>query len=371
MHITKSLKTFAVAVAAVPMLASCLSDGNSYAGIFGIGANSGKPVYANTAYSFVSFGSYRSWHIEQTAGGDWCRLDMTKGSGGAYFSIPAWFDLNTTGKARNVSYIVRDDQDGDDVYGTFSFVQRATRIDGSLGSAALVTGIEGDDGSSVAVEYDTLCRPVDVTIKKDGAVLRHVSVEYTYDDNGYYMTAGGMTADCDFDYRPRRLTSETDTVGYYEQSYITDRTWDAFNVEERKSGGERIAQALLFTTGSIRNLDPDSEQSADSLRYRHYEADGTVYGEDLKLSYSKNSNRLQSVDANQLLLGIEECSPYMLISLFPEARNSYIISEAAAADGKIAVATTLNADGSVATMAVTNKQGQTVNYTFTYSSELP
>lgn len=364
----KPLKKLMIAAAALPLLTSCMSDGNSFAGIFGVSANGGKFVYANTAYAFVSFGSYGSWHIEQSSGADWCRVEQMKGAGNAYYSIPAWFGLNTTDAPREAVFTVRDDENGDDAYGRFAFGQRATRIDGSLGSAALVTEVSGDDGSRITVEYDTLCRAVDIVMTKNGTQLSHLDVAYGADDSTYFMTVNQLRADCDFAYQPYRLVSETDTVGYYEQSYVIDESWDAFNVEEHKTGGEVVAQSLLFTKGSMRTGSPDDEQSADSLGYYHRQADGTVSVERLKLVYSQNSNRRQSVDVNQLLLGVERCSPYQLISLFRNARNSFVISEASAADGKYTVETTLNADKSVATMAVTDKQGRKITYTFTYSS---
>ena len=96
---------------------------------------------------------------------------------------------------------------------------------------------------------------------------------------------------------------------------------------------------------------------------------GLVVREDMKPTYSQNSNRCQSVDVNQLLLGVEECNPYQLIALFRDARCSYIIAEAATANGKYVVETTLNADKSVNTMTVTDKDGGKVKYTFIYSSQ--
>lgn len=370
-------KKLMMAVAAVPLFTACMDNSNTYSAIFGVSANGGSPVFANTGHAFATLGSFGSWHIEQNSGSDWCSLDMMRGAGNAYYSIPARFKLNTTDLYRVASFTARDDENPDDVYATITFRQYGTRIDGSLGSAALVTGITGDDGTEITIGYDTLCRPVDLEMRKNGTRLRQLAVTYAADDSSYFMNVvadndrnNELTADCSFAYQPSQLVSSTDTVGYYEQS-----TWivegDAFNVEEHRPRGEVTAQALLFTKGSISQKGPDSLQTADSLRYLHRYTDGTSYREDLRLSYSQNSNRRQSVDVNQLLLGVEECNPYQLISLFRLARNSYVISEAEAADGKYTVATTLNGDGSVSTMTVTDKQGGTVTYTFTYDTTQP
>jgi hypothetical protein len=368
----KKIKDLVLALLAVAMLSSCMSDGNSYAGFFGVNANGGRPVYANTAYAFLTFGSYGAWHIDQESGADWCKLDLMQGNGGAFYSIPARFTLNTTGESRVARFVVRDNSNGDDAYGTFYFSQYATRGDGSLGNASLVTGISGDDGSAITIEYDTLCRPTLLVMEKNGEQLRRLTIGYHTSDSTVSVSDGSstLTGVYDLGYQTDRLQSDRDTVGYYEQSIFAGDA-DAFNVEEHKWGGEYTVQALLYTNGSLRDGNPDGEYVADSLRYQRGNAEGIVYREMLKLSYSDNSNRCQSVDVNQLLLGIEECNPYQLVAMFRDARNSKIISEASAADGKFVVEATLNSDKSVSTMTVTNKQGAKVKYTFTYSSTLP
>ena len=168
----KKIKDLVLALLAVAMLSSCMSDGNSYAGFFGVNANGGRPVYANTAYAFLTFGSYGAWHIDQESGADWCKLDLMQGNGGAFYSIPARFTLNTAGESRVARFVVRDNSNGDDAYGTFYFSQYATRGDGSLGNASLVTGISGDDGSAITIEYDTLWPP---DVARDGEERRAAS----------------------------------------------------------------------------------------------------------------------------------------------------------------------------------------------------
>lgn len=368
----KKIKSLFLALSAVAALSSCMSDGDSYAGFFGVNANSRRPVYANTAYAYLSFGSYGAWHIDQESGSDWCRLDLMRGNGGAFYSIPARFSLNTTGTARVANFVVKDNGNPDDAYASFYFSQYATRGDGSLGNAGLVTAISGDDGSAITIDYDTLCRPTSLVIEKDGEQLRKLTIGYHASDSTVSVSDGTSTlmGKYDLGYQTDRLESDRDTVGYYEQSLFAGDAY-AFNVEEHRWGGEYTVQALLYTNGSLRGGNPDGEYVADSLRYMHGTSAGTVRREMLKLSYSDNSNRCQSVDVNQLLLGVEECNPYQLIAMFRDARNSKVISEASAADGKYVVQTTLNSDKSVSTMTVTDKQGAKVKYTFTYSNKLP
>ena len=71
--------------------------------------------------------------------------------------------------------------------------------------------------------------------------------------------------------------------------------------------------------------------------------------------------------ANALLLGADYISPYMLLSLFPYTRSSYIVEKAGTANeaDRIEVAATLRPDKSVDTMTVSRK-GQAVVYTFEY-----
>ena len=366
----KSLTKLLAAVAAFPLLVACQNEGDTYSGIIGGNANNGQTPYANTAYAYIGFGSYGSWHIEAGSASEWCTFAATSGKGGMFYTIPVRLSQNTTGSARSSLVTVRDDENGGDVYWTFRLGQYATRGDGSLGSAPLVTGISGDDGSSIAIRYDTLCRPTVLTMEKGGETLSRLELAYNATDSTITVSDGGsqLKGKCDHGYQPERLVSTTDTVGYYDQLTLPG-SFTAFNVERHSGYGELTAQALLFTEGSFRTGSPDGEFVADSIRYLHRYSNGLVVREDMKPTYSQNSNRCQSVDVNQLLLGVEECNPYQLIALFRDARCSYIIAEAATANGRYVVETTLNADKSVNTMTVTDKDGGKVKYTFIYSSQ--
>ena len=107
------------------------------------------------------------------------------------------------------------------------------------------------------------------------------------------------------------------------------------------------------------------------MRYRHQFADKTVYDRWMKLDYNKAapvSNLHQSVDANQLILGIDDCNPYLLLSLFRYARNSYVVRQAHSEQGTITVTPTLDADGRrLKTLNVADAAANTsITYTFDY-----
>jgi hypothetical protein len=128
---------------------------------------------------------------------------------------------------------------------------------------------------------------------------------------------------------------------------------------------ERKAYGYLINGQS---LAPDSLHNADSLRYQHKlnrpEATTTDF---LKLVYSPKDNRCQSVDANQLLLGLDNCEPLQLISLFPYTRSTSIVQRAESAKGNIDVTTELNADRSVSRMTVNDRRSNTETiYNFIY-----
>jgi hypothetical protein len=127
-------------------------------------------------------------------------------------------------------------------------------------------------------------------------------------------------------------------------------------------------QAYGYLLGG-KNLDPDSQHTADSLiylcRWKLEAKPQTV--ERFKMEYGAMDNRCQTVDVNQLLLGIEECNPYQLISLFKLGRNSNIISSATSDHDEITVTTELNSNKSVSRLSVKHRDDeQPVIYDFTY-----
>ena len=78
-------------------------------------------------------------------------------------------------------------------------------------------------------------------------------------------------------------------------------------------------------------------------------------------------NRYQTVDVNQLLLGMDECEPLQLLSMFRLCRSTSIVKRATTTNGTIDVTTELNADRSVRRMVVKDSRRDTeVIYELTY-----
>lgn len=363
----KTLRTLLIGAVVAPMLSSCMDDGVSNAGFSQVAMTA---QYANDTLGGVSFVAYGPWTITQNSGAGWCKMYLNNGSGNAIYYIPVHFDQNRSGEARTAAFRIGDTRT-DDAYINFTMFQYATRGDGSLGNAALVRSIVGESkdaggnvigNSSIDIVYDEVCRPLSLVMKDGETTLRKLNIAYT--DSMMFVGTGSSTLSARIGngYQPDRLVSETDTVGYYEQLNLGSSQY-AFNVEEHKNGGEIMAQSFLLVK---QNLSPDSEHTADSVRYIHIHPDGTRYLEKMKMSYSDKSNRSQSVDANQLLLGVKECNPYMLLSLYRHARSSKMISKAETENGDFIVETTHNQDNSVRTMTVTDKRGNKTTYTFGY-----
>ncbi|MBO5186004.1 MAG: hypothetical protein J6B91_03005 [Prevotella sp.] len=359
----KSIKLFIMA-AILPLLASCLDNDETNSGFSAVGGSSG---YANTTNGYIQFASLGNWYIVQDASTDWLKIDLMKGDGYSLYFIPTHFSQNTTGNMRMARIRIQDANESD-AYTMFSIGQYATRGDGSLGNAPLVKTITCDDGAEFNITYDDKCRPNIFSMNRDGALVYDMSFDYNDSDTTLYVYSGSNTLEGRFDvgYQPDQLTSRNDSVTCRNSVYANSI---AIMVERRLAGGEQYGVSQLFAGGQ--RFGADDEHVADSLKYRHIYSDGRqTYGEDLKLYFgeenTKVSNRNQSVDVNQLLLGMEECNPYMLLSLFRNMRNSYVITKAAGKDGDYTVATTLNPDKSVSTMTVTDKNGNKKTYTFGY-----
>lgn len=365
----KTIKICIAAFASLLLMASCLSDEGNYRAGFPM-LNSVHPyVYANSLTDSLFVSSYGPWSISPSrVGGEWCTLSQTSGKGGADYGFPVSFQQNTTGQARLALFRITD-TDHTDVAADLYFVQYATRGDGSLGSAADVKAIAGSDGSRIELDYDVQHRPLKLVMTKDDQLLHSLTLTYSDRDSIISVrTATGsvLTARMNNDYLPKgQLASTSDTVLYRTQVSGIESMYSpqvAFNVEYRRAGGVYMAQALRTLRQS---LAPDSIHNSDSLRYQHRYADGSKYTELLKLDYSSMDNRCQSVDVNQLLLGIGECNPFQLISLFRYGRNSNIISRATAGSDEIRMDVLLNSDKSVRQLTVSRGGLQTV-YDFEY-----
>ncbi len=354
--------------AAVPFLASCLNDDGSTGQFFGLDTNSSSYIYANTASSYVAFGSTGRWTMTQGQGSDWCTISITEGYA-AYYAMPVYFKLNTTGEKRTALFTARNTS-ADNVYLTFSVLQYACRGDGSYGDSPLATGVSGSDGSKITIDYDTLCRPTSFLMTKDGQTLHDIEISYSRSDTTVTVNDGSasLVGEYDSGYQPDLLVASHDTLGYFDQQSFTGGS-SAFNVVWTRSTGEKMVQAVRFPGQSPRSGSPDTGYWADSIRYIHWYADGTERREFMAIEYDESvSNLRQTVDVNQLLLGVEDCNPFQFMALLSDARCQYVISTATTDDGAFNVSTTTNADGSVNTMTVTDKQGEQVTYTFAYTS---
>ena len=111
-----------------------------------------------------------------------------------------------------------------------------------------------------------------------------------------------------------------------------------------------------------RSLAPDSMHVADSV-YQYVNGD---LREKVMPKYSNVDNRCQTVDVNQLVEGIDNCDPYLLMSLFRYARHTSVLSEVASATRHQTVEVLLNADKSISRMTVNTTGGASVVYDFEY-----
>ncbi|MBQ9356410.1 MAG: hypothetical protein IJT98_03880 [Prevotella sp.] len=126
----------------------------------------------------------------------------------------------------------------------------------------------------------------------------------------------------------------------------------AFNLVHRSFSS---VKAYAFLLGG-QQLAPDSLHRADSLTIINKTKEFNVT-ERLKMYYSQADNRHQSVDANQIVFGAEQCDPYQLLSLFRYTRSTSIVSKIEhLGDQTYDVTVKLNADNSVAEMTVRQTQ---------------
>lgn len=366
----KTIKTILLAVAGVAMMTACLNNDDAYQAGFPTLQTKYGYRFANTTTDSLFVSSFGNWTLNRTqAGGEWCQIATMKGSGYVSYGIPITLEQNRTGSQRSAMFRIEDTSHPDDAHADFSIVQLATRGDGSLGNAPLVKSVTGSDGSSISVTYDELCRPLTFRMAKGETVLSDLS--FRYDDARMVMRVNDkgqdeLSATYTNDYQPYvQLASQTDTVEMAEQSLFNVLAGRyAFNIEHRRSSGRYDAYAYLMS--GINILAPDHLHNADSLRY--ISGQRSVVDEKLFMAptYSDKDNRCQSLDVNQLLLGVEHCNPYMLLSLFRAARNTSIF-DVVKVDGApdIQFSTTLNADKSVSQLAVT-RSGETITYQFEY-----
>jgi len=362
------MAAFMVAVAGAA-LCGCGDEDNFNAGfLFQKPTSSVTAVYANTVSDTVAVQSLGPWQIDGSA--DWCTISQTSGKGSSFNVMQVSFLPNSTGKGRMAQFTIRDTNHPNEAYASWVYFQYATRGDGSLGDAALVKTITSSDGWSVSISYDQQSRPVNYrSLDPKG---REEQVRITYDEAQGRLTVQTAEGSNDISgvmaagYQAETLTGKNDTIGYGSQYYSNGMPVSAnyaFNFESSWQNRRQVFAYLL----NGQSLLPDSLHCADSLRYyRQTSYPLSERLEQLKLEYSQWDNRCQSVDVNQLLLGMDEMHPLQLLSLFRLTRSTSIIRRATSDQGTIVVDTELNADKSVRRMVVTGMDGKDVTYDFTY-----
>lgn len=403
-------------MAAVALVASCeKQEPSSFYSIQVALPHTGNyPIgykYANEYSDSLKFLSYSPWKIEQTEGDEgFVTINgQTAGKGNMIVSYGVTLSENTTGKSRFATYQIVDSEDASRAKAAFRYVQFATRQDGALGNAAEVKNISGSDGSNIDITYDNCHRPLSISMSA-GDMKREIT--FAYDDNDNTVTAtqskyefsyadtlftynnvklNGSYMDRflpnvnNYIYQPRMLmtlnSSETALVNTFNdtRNYIKQTmAYQAFSnngIEYsfangfmvKNTIGNKFAQAIGVYYNGKSDLNVDNIYKADSIGIERVYSDHKHKSEIYKLSYSDISNRMTTVDANQLMEGVANCDPYLLLSFYKLARQSYVLAKAEGKKGSIyTFKTTTNADGSIKTLDVTDANGNKITYTFRY-----
>ena len=403
-------------MAAVTLVASCEKQEPSsfysiqvilpYTGNYPIGYS-----YANESSDSLKFVSYSPWKIVQTEGDEgFVTINgKTSGKGNVLVSYGVNFSENTTGKGRFATYQIVDSEDASRAKATLRYVQFATRQDGALGNAAEVKNISGSDGSNIDITYDLRHRPLTISMSA-GDMKREISFAYNDNDNTVTATQSKYEfsyADTLFTYnnvklngsyldrflpnvnsyiyQPRMLmtldSNEASLVNTFNdtRNYIKQTmAYQAFSNNGyeysfangfmvKNTIGNKFAQAIGVYYNGKSKLDVDSIYKADSIGVERIYSDHKHKSEMYKLSFSNISNRMTTVDANQLMEGVANCDPYLLLSFYKLARQSYVFAKAEGKKGaRYTFDTKTNADGSIKTLDVTDANGNKITYTFRY-----
>ena len=365
----KTSKTILGLLGVAAMATSCLNNDEAYNAGF-VFYRPDRPVttfFANNRADSIIFFSYGDWVIRNANyDNSWVTLPFMSGKGEVWNVGRVDLAENTTGKSRVAGFSITDANHPSAGSSAFYYLQTATRGDGSLGFAPDVKTITGSDGSDFAFTYDALHRPTALLMKKSGNVVRQLTIAYNDIDSLMTVADGTLTYDrtrYGRSYQADQLKTDDDLVGCFvvENVYMGYYMSNRFDYRRiHRSQNDTTAIRYIFPKQGV-SLLVDSLHNADSLYYYKNNVLQQRYG----LAYSQADNRCQTVDANQLIFGFDNCDPYLLLSMFSIARNSNIIEVAKADSGEIRVATELNADKSVASMTVT-RGSETVTYTFDY-----
>lgn len=412
----KIIKTIFAAMAAVALVASCEEQEPSsfYSIQVALPHTGNYPIgykYANEYSDSLKFLSYSPWKIEQTEGDEgFVTINgQTSGKGNMIVSYGVTLSENTTSKSRFATYQIVDSEDASRAKASLRYVQFATRQDGAMGNAAEVKNISGSDGSNIDITYDNRHRPLSISMSA-GDMKREIT--FAYDDNDNTVTAtqskyefsyadtlftynnvklNGSYLDRflpnvnSYIYQPRMLmtldSNEASLVNTFNDTRSNTKqamAYQAFSNNGyeysfangfmvKNSIGNKFAQAIGVYYNGKSKLDVDSIYKADSIGVERIYSDHKHKSEMYKLSFSNISNRMTTVDANQLMEGVANCDPYLLLSFYKLARQSYVFAKAEGKKGaRYTFDTKANADGSIKTLAVTDINGNKTTYTFSY-----
>ena len=360
-EIAKGAKLALAAATMTVAMTSCLGDGDSsYAYINGVSSD----CFANSCYAYVAYQSSSAWKLEKGSDVSWFTFAKPTGAGPVADVTYLNVEPNTTNRYRTATIYLSN---ADGKTSSAQIYQRGTRGDGSLGTAKDVKRITGTDGSEIKLDYDNLHRIVSLSTKS--AANEKNEYFFTYPivtDSAHVMKviingAKMATAQVSLGWQPTRELATED------KSEVV--TWSSIGasqvtVKRNESGKNRNVQTVNFTGYE----NPDSELAHTKLTYS-YEKDGKYLEMNLSINHdAKKSNCMQSVDANQLIFGVDNINPYLLVGFYRYARCSYIYETAEdnANNIKFTVIATRNNDDSVNTLTVSREDGSSVTYTFEY-----
>ena len=344
-------------------MTSCLNDGDtSYAYISGVSTD----CYANSNNAFVLYQSSSAWELKKGSDASWFLFAKNSGAGPVADITFLNTELNTTNKYRTATINLTNTEGKSS---SAQVYQWGTRGDGSLGNARDVRKITGSDGSEISLYYDHLHRVASLSVKDANNIKNDYFFTYPIaSDSARIMSVhinGEKTATAkaqvNFGWQP------TGDLATDDKSEVV--TWSAVGssqvtVKRNESGANRNVQTVSLS--GFEN--PDSELSHSKLIYS-YQKDGKYPEMNLAINHDgKKSNRKQSVDVNQLIFGVDNINPYLLVGFYRYARCSYIYESAEDTTNNIrfTVTTTLNSDESVNTLSVGREDGSVITYTFEY-----
>ena len=375
--------------------------------------------YANETTDSLVFYSSSSWALAPYQSvAPWLTIDgQSTGSGPMEVKRKITMEPNTTGDVREAYYRISVTNTSEEAYTTFAVQQMATRVDGTLGNAPLVKQIDGSDGSSISISYDNFSRPthisqkgttteIDMVINYQDiggennvveATFNMAKQNFVYKDTTYSvsnLTAKGRFYDQRFAGMKNyvlmpRMFSNFETTSDASMHRQTSNGFDDYTPVKREGSyaafsvdgyyntsfenalmvnsllGRFVTTYGVYYNGKYQ-LYADQKHTADSIAVVRQFSDTQRRYETYKLEYSSIDARRTSVDVNQLIEGVDQCDPFMLLSFFKLARQSSVISKATGRFNTYTVSAKTRQDLAVESMTVTDKNGQTVTYTFTY-----